>query len=893
MGYFLEKFADWLAENLPYMFNTIYKVFEQFMAPELSAFREIFPMVETFFNVIKAIAIGFVILNLLFQLLRIMMGLISDNSESIMKLVVRSMLILILIFYSGQVMDTVIGLAVAPYDLLKETATSVNFNDIPDVVEKELAKSSGGGADGGGGSWDDSSDASTTASSISVTVLLTIFFSGFIGWNYIKLLFEIVERYLILGIMYYLSPLGFAMGGSESTAPVFKSFCKMLGSQLFLMLINFWFLQVANDALANVVDFSEKKTVGAFLALVAIFGFLRIGQRMDSYLSALGVNTAQTGGGLMADLIGAGIATKAMVGGVSSAIFGKGGVHGRIGDALTGTKPAQSWGTAGSGKRYGGAMEGIGNIAANAKQRMGAPGKAEMRGLANDINGKSPISIDNKKANQAIQSAVAGWGSGNMTKPGAALNMGKAMLGNAVSDGTKLKSGDASTRTGIGSAINAGANGSNPLKNASFSGVKMGKGQITGQAQFADGQSSGFAISLQKPSSGYHQKVKVADGQGGFSTGYAKFDNPGALGNTAAFGKKTEGVGNRRAQDYLAGTSATLGNLSPKSSPNFSHYNGSQTSKMLGELGYNNPTDYKGAHIGKSNGMTYLEKSNGTLDLLKTVDQASAYSGRGVSFAGKDGADYAIESTSRLSESVPTDRNGRSFDDYSYRPIDYDSSYMHMHGESAEAMLNTLDNINVEKYSGVHIGANGTTLLEYADQSGYDELIPAVSVNGKIDEADMATDAEGMAYVVQAHSGKAFDYTSDLVEQSTAEGAGVDDTKAYYAEGHPMLERVLEAYDFKTDATQDHDIQIEAVELHKNEVGRLDYMNVLVKNNTTGSDEYIRLLDPALCEPSAYYADGKMLSGQNGATDVYVQYPNRNGEFSGSLFKPKRTIERK
>ena len=38
-----------------------------------------------------------------------------------------------------------------------------------------------------------------------------------LAWNYIKLLFEAAERYILLGVLVYTAPVAFATGASQST----------------------------------------------------------------------------------------------------------------------------------------------------------------------------------------------------------------------------------------------------------------------------------------------------------------------------------------------------------------------------------------------------------------------------------------------------------------------------------------------------------------------------------------------------------------------------------------------------------------------------------------------------------------------------------------------------
>ena len=73
----------------------------------------------------------------------------------------------------------------------------------------------------------------------SIVILVLI-----LAWNYIKLLFEAAERYILLGVLVYTAPAAFSMGASQSTGNIFKSWCRMLGGQFFLLLMNAWCLRL-------------------------------------------------------------------------------------------------------------------------------------------------------------------------------------------------------------------------------------------------------------------------------------------------------------------------------------------------------------------------------------------------------------------------------------------------------------------------------------------------------------------------------------------------------------------------------------------------------------------------------------------------------------------------
>ena len=73
-----------------------------------------------------------------------------------------------------------------------------------------------------------------------IVLILTII----VAWNYIKLLFEAAERYIMVGVLIYTAPMAFETGASESTSNIFSAWGECLGGQLFLLVMNAWCLRL-------------------------------------------------------------------------------------------------------------------------------------------------------------------------------------------------------------------------------------------------------------------------------------------------------------------------------------------------------------------------------------------------------------------------------------------------------------------------------------------------------------------------------------------------------------------------------------------------------------------------------------------------------------------------
>lgn len=83
---------------------------------------------------------------------------------------------------------------------------------------------------------------------IALTLLLIL------AWNYIKLLFEAAERYILLGVLIFTAPMAFATGSAQSTSNIFKSWCRMFGGQLFLLIMNAWCLRLFTSMVGSFIS---------------------------------------------------------------------------------------------------------------------------------------------------------------------------------------------------------------------------------------------------------------------------------------------------------------------------------------------------------------------------------------------------------------------------------------------------------------------------------------------------------------------------------------------------------------------------------------------------------------------------------------------------------------
>ena len=258
------------------------------LGTDMTAMEEYFPFVSKAFDIMQYTAWALLFLILVWQLFKSFGGPITEAEEP-WGLVLRSGLFALLIYFAKPIFLYVLDIARAPYTALMDvtmTGEDFSFAGIEAVLKNGLVQ---------------------YVSNMSVVgALLQIILLIALGWNYFKLLLEVVERYVVVGILCYTSPLAYSMGGSKATGQVFKSWCRMVGSQLLLLVMNVWFLRAFNTSVAQYVVNGGALSNGrgnVFLWLFCAIAFLKTAQRFDSYLASIGLNVAQTGSGMGMELL--------------------------------------------------------------------------------------------------------------------------------------------------------------------------------------------------------------------------------------------------------------------------------------------------------------------------------------------------------------------------------------------------------------------------------------------------------------------------------------------------------------------------------------------------------------------------------------------------------------
>ena len=229
---------------------------------DTSYFASRVPVVKDIATILLAIGWALLIGNLAYQALRSMVSGVGIEAEEPGRLFLRTAMFSFLLVCSRQICDIALSLSAVIMRML-EVPKAVTFTPFNEDFFSELPNAG----------W-----------------LVVIVVNVYIQWQIIKLFFEVAERYVILCVLIYCAPPAFAMGGSKSTAEIFRGWLRMFASMCTLMVLNVMFVKMLLSAMSN-----SPTGVAIVPWIMLITGIVRVAKKMDSIILRIGLNPAITG----------------------------------------------------------------------------------------------------------------------------------------------------------------------------------------------------------------------------------------------------------------------------------------------------------------------------------------------------------------------------------------------------------------------------------------------------------------------------------------------------------------------------------------------------------------------------------------------------------------------
>ena len=177
----LDGIVEWIAEQVMYGLDLINTSVLGALGCDMTTFLRYFPAAETMYNIFVALAIGVILLNLIWQLFK-NYGLIAGvEAEDPVKLTIRSVLFILLAYFADEIVELILKIGGTPYAwIMSSELPALNFADFNSVIITILGVCANG-----------------------AVALIALILVLILAWNYINLLFEAAERYVLLGVLVF------------------------------------------------------------------------------------------------------------------------------------------------------------------------------------------------------------------------------------------------------------------------------------------------------------------------------------------------------------------------------------------------------------------------------------------------------------------------------------------------------------------------------------------------------------------------------------------------------------------------------------------------------------------------------------------------------------------
>ena len=254
----------------------------------LSSYLDVFPLLAISYDILRSFSVGMIAVIAGKSLASFWFGSVEGTAKDRpMMVLLRTFFAVLAVYWGGYVLEYIVHLGSIPYDrflnLDAANASTTTF---------DWKTFSAGILTGSTGLGIDLAIIGDLAISM-ISLLMTII----IGWNLFKLVVEICERWLIVGVMVFTSPIIYCTIPSSATSNIFRRWVGMFIGSVIQMSLSVMFLKLILSG------FNGHSQVPAVMKLFMILAMCKIAQRLDTYLQQLGVGVATTGGSMLDDLV--------------------------------------------------------------------------------------------------------------------------------------------------------------------------------------------------------------------------------------------------------------------------------------------------------------------------------------------------------------------------------------------------------------------------------------------------------------------------------------------------------------------------------------------------------------------------------------------------------------
>lgn len=340
----LQLIFQWLMSAAGGVLEVVINIFMKALDMDMNTYIGLFPFLATGYKVFRGIGTGLAAVLAVTSLLKFLTpGLFGAREplDTVPGILIKTAAAGALVYGGNFILVKIVEIAKIPYNIfLGLDASGAMTSEFSwDFVTRMVETFTG-------------LEAAEVVFEFMVTVL--------VAWNLIKLMLEVCERFMLVGILVYTSPPFFAMVASTETIDSFKRWLKMFISSCAMMSVSVFFLKLILSGFSVINAGLTESGVHVFVRTLLLLATCKIAQRADGYLAQIGLGTAQTGGALLDDMLAAGRALggifssgvssghgggrNTVLGAAATAMSRNGGIFGKTVDSFRAGKEAYTAG---------------------------------------------------------------------------------------------------------------------------------------------------------------------------------------------------------------------------------------------------------------------------------------------------------------------------------------------------------------------------------------------------------------------------------------------------------------------------------------------------------------------------------------------------------------------
>lgn len=287
-----------IISGLGEVLNGVVNLMPTWLSMSLSRYLTAFPILADAYSVLQGFAYGLLAIIAGTALAKFWVGGVSGEraSDTPMGVLLRTAIAAAMISMGGYLLQLIVQLGTTAYEAIGAIPvqdSGFEFSSVSSAIIPAFKASIKDGAE--------STLSDIGASIVSLIVLFLL------GKNVISLLLEVAERYLMVGILVFTSPIVYPTMASRDTSQIMRRWLSMFIGCVFQMSISVLFLKLVLSGMVSMTNagtaFTDTDGYGPLIQLILVLAMCKIAQRTDTYLQQLGIGVPTTGGNMLGDML--------------------------------------------------------------------------------------------------------------------------------------------------------------------------------------------------------------------------------------------------------------------------------------------------------------------------------------------------------------------------------------------------------------------------------------------------------------------------------------------------------------------------------------------------------------------------------------------------------------